>query len=273
MATDFGASTASRSGANARCGRGSGAAADSTISASAATGSPPRISSGLTSISAIRGWSAAIWATASMTATSCRAVDGRLAAERAQQRLAAEQIGELGDIALGARGNGEGDVPEHLGHRAAEAEGHDGAEGGVALHADHELAAAGDHLFDQHGLEGVAGALGERDVGVGDLSGGAQVEDDEPGLGLVLDQRAHRLHGDGDAERRRQVGGLGRGVDEAAGGDRDAVGGQDLLGGGFIERGPAGRERLLDDPGRPSERLVDLSWHRGSFRLHTSPER
>ena len=94
------------------------------------------------------------------------AVDGGLAAERAQQRLAADQIGELRDIALGAGGDGEGDVAEHLGHRAAEAEGHDGAEGGVALHADHELAAAGDHLLDQHRLEGVAGALGEHRVRV-----------------------------------------------------------------------------------------------------------
>ena len=105
-------------------------------------------------------------ATASMIGDELRAVHGRLAAERAEQRLAADQVGEFRDIALGAGGDGEDDVAEHLGHGAAEAEGHHGAEGGVALHADHELAVAGDHLLDEHGLEGVAGALRERDVGL-----------------------------------------------------------------------------------------------------------
>ncbi len=70
MATDVGARTASRSGVKARGVGADGTAADRTIKASAATGSAPRISSGLMSISAIRGWSAAIRATASMTATS-----------------------------------------------------------------------------------------------------------------------------------------------------------------------------------------------------------
>ena len=106
-----------------------------------------------------------------------RAVHGRLAAERAQQRLAADQVGEFRDIALGAGGDGEDDVAEHLGHGAAEAEGDDRAEGGVTLHADHELAAAGDHLLDEDRLEGVAGALRERDVRLGDLVGRAQVQD------------------------------------------------------------------------------------------------
>ena len=84
-ATERGASTASRSGVNARAGAGSADAGDSTIRASAATGSAPRMSSGFTSISAMPGWSAAMRATASRTAFELVAVHGRLAAERAQQ--------------------------------------------------------------------------------------------------------------------------------------------------------------------------------------------
>ena len=165
MATDLGARTASRSGVKSRTVAAGGAADDRTISASAATGSPSRTRSGLTSISTIRGWSAAICATAVDDGDELLRVHRRLAAERAQQRLAADQAGELRDIALGAGGDGEGDVVEHLGHGAAEAEGEDGAEGGVTLHADHQLTAPRDHLLDQHGLEVVAGALGERGVG------------------------------------------------------------------------------------------------------------
>ena len=37
-----------------------------------------------------------------------------------------------------------------------------------------------------------------------------------------------------------------------------AVGGEDLLRCGLVERGAAGRERLLDDLMRPRERVVDL---------------
>ena len=192
------------------------------------------------------------------------AVHGRLAPERAEQRPAVDEVGEFRDIALGAGGDGEGDVAEHLGHGAAEAEGDDGAEGGVTLHADHELAAAGQHLLDQHRLEGVAGTLRERVVRLGRLARRAHVQHDQSLLGLVLDERADRLHGDGDSERRREAGGLGRGVHEAAGRDGHAVGGEDLLGGSLVERGTAGRERLLDDLARMRERVVDLDWHHGS---------
>ena len=199
-------------------------------------------------------------ATASMIGDELVAVHGRLAAERAEQRLAADQVGELRDIALGAGGDGEGDVAEHLGHGAAEAEGHDGAEGGVALHADHELAAAGDHLLDEHRLERVAGALRERGVRLGDLVRGAQVEDHQLRLGLVLDERADGLHGDGRAERGGEVGGLGGGVDEAAGGARARR----------RRRGPAWRRprRARDArPRAPSRRSRALARARRGPRL------
>ena len=193
------------------------------------------------------------------------AVDGRLAAKRAEQRFAADQTGELRDIALGARGHRECDVPEHLGHGAAEAEGHDGSEGGVAFHADHELPVAGDHLLHEHRLEGVTGTLGERHVGLRHLVGRAQVEDDELCLGLVLDERADGLDGDGNAEGGREVGCLGCGVHEAAGRHGHAVGGEHLLRGGLVERRTSGRKRLLDDLRRHCEGVLDLCEHRAPF--------
>ena len=196
MATDFGASTASRSGANVawRRGRGRSRREDhQRVGGHRVRASDEqRIDVDLGDLRVVGG----DLRDGLDDGDQRGAVDGRLAAERAEQRLALDQIGELRDIALGAGGDGEGDVAEHLGHGPAEAEGHHGTEGRVALHADHELAAAGDHLLDEHGLEGVAGALRERGVGRGDLFRRAQLEDDELELGLVLDERADRLHRD-----------------------------------------------------------------------------
>ena len=50
---------------------------------------------------------------------------------------------------------------------------------------------------------------------------------------------------------------------EAAGRDGHAVGGQDLLGGGLVERGTAGRERRFDELARLRERVADLWRHHG----------
>ena len=191
-------------------------------------------------------------------------VHGGLSSERAQQSLAADEIGELRDIALGARGDGECDVAEHLGHGAAEAEGDDGTEGGVSAHADHELPAAGDHLLHQRGLERLTGPLRECGVGRRDFSLGPKTECDELPLRLVLDQSPDRLHGDGHAERGGEVGGLRRRADEAAGGDRNAVGGEDALGRGLVKRRTPCDERLLDDVARLRRRTVDVDWHQGT---------
>ena len=228
-------------------------AADRTIRASAATGSPSadeqRIDVDLGDLRVVGG----DLRDGLHDRDQRAAVDGRLAAERAEQSLAADQIGELGDIALGAGGNGKGDVAEHLGHRAAEAEGDDGSERGVTLHADHELAAAGDHLLDQHRLEGVAGALRERAYASASLIRRPQVEDRRAGSRSCAGSARRPPSWRRGPERRREVGGLTGGVDEAAGGDRDAVGGQDLLGGGFVER-RAARPRAPSRRSRASRR-------------------
>ena len=134
-ATDLGAHTARRSG---RKPPGAGAAAadaplERTTSASAATGRSPAMMSGLTSISAILRVVLGDAGDGQHDVDQPAAVDGRLAAKGPQELLRADEIEELVDIALADREDRERDVAEHLGHDAAQTEGHHRPEGGVAL--------------------------------------------------------------------------------------------------------------------------------------------
>jgi len=177
------------------------------------------------------------------------AVDGRLAAERPEQLLRADETEELLDLALVQGRDRERDVTEHLGHGAAQAEGDDGPEGGVTLHAHHELAGTGYHLFHQHSLERGARPLRQLAVGSGHLFGLAQVEEHELRLGLVLDVRAHGLERQRTVDRRGQGERLSLRARKAAGGHRDAVGGQQALGLVLVQGGAPLPQCRLDDVG------------------------
>ena len=100
-------------------------------------------STGLTSISAISGWSSAIWPMAWMIVANASLSTGGIATERAQQFLGLDEIGQLA-ASLSLRGATPSTTSPRASVRtAAHPEGDHRPEDRVALHADHELAVAG----------------------------------------------------------------------------------------------------------------------------------
>jgi hypothetical protein len=191
-------------------------------------------------------------------------------AEAAQKPLRADLPQELPRLGMVQRRDTQGDVLKRLRIHAAQAKGHDRPEGGVALHAHEELAVAGEHLLHQHAVEVVAGPHGDVAVGSAHCLGVANVQRDEPSLGLVPDVGADSLDHDRTVDGR---GGRGGGVLVMHHGARrhgDVAGGEQCLGLGLVEGLSPGtdgmahriggglREAQLLHSGHRHSSLVDL---------------
>ena len=93
------------------------------------------------------------------------AVDRGRAPERPEQLLGPDEVGELGDVALTKGDDSKRDIAQHLGHDAAEAEGHHRSEHRVPLEPGQQFPVAGDHLLHEDALQGGAGPFGHEPVG------------------------------------------------------------------------------------------------------------
>ena len=174
-----------------------------STSASTATGTPSTTISGLRSTDCDRRVRDRGFGEPEQHVGEALAVDRRLAAERAEQRLTAEVVDHLAASTLSIGTTPERHVRDGLGEHPADAE-HDGhAELRITVEPRDELAIARHHRRDEHADLAVLGRrrrekLARRDL---DVSRGCATEPYEPPLGLVRDRRAAELHHDGIADR------------------------------------------------------------------------
>ncbi len=249
--TARGANKGVRSGnAVARGADAPGSTAGSRItSASAATGFAPSTMSGFTSISVTDGWSSAMRASARIARDQCRAIHRRQAAEVVEQHARPDSLEHALDVLVLQRRHAERDVLVGLGEDSSDAEDDDGAEGGIALHADHELARSPDHPLDEeHGVL----TFGERQKRASSGAHGlvpTEVQSDQPVLGLVADARSDRLDNHRTVEPPGDCGGLVLVAREATLGDGDPVAGEQPLRLPFVQRAETLSYRCSHDRG------------------------
>ena len=200
-------------------------------------------------------------------------VDG-LAAADALERVGDRRLpDELPGERRVERRQGQGAVLEDLDQLAAHAEQQDRAELRIGAAAHDQLVAGPvDHRLDRDALEVLGADLlgdGVPDLGEGLADGirGAQVEDHAADVGLVGDRPRQQLgddrvaHGVGRGDR------LVLGLGELGVGDRDAVGGEDLLALVLGEQGAALGADVRDDPVDLLAELAALRRDRQARRL------
>jgi hypothetical protein len=202
-------------------------------------------------------------------------IDRCLAAERSEELLGREVVDHVAGGDGIDRRRPEHDVGDRFGEDAADAEHHRRSELGITDQPGDQLAVAGDHRCDEHRDLPVLRTRCREQLGGGGLDGGtiAEAELDETAFGLVGDRVAVQLGDDRIAEL---VGGGGSGggaVGHALGGDRDAVLGEQGLGGplgqGGVRAGRLGGGRW----GRHAAATVPVGTCRGAVRPWSRPRR
>ena len=241
-ATDRGAHTARRSGWKVRSGAGSAGASESTTSASAATGWSPQMMTGLRSISATWGFSAAMRATASTMSISLRRSTAGWPRngpssdlEWMRSRSSATSSWSIGGIERTMSRNTSVIVPP----RPKATTGPNAASRFMPIMNSRVPATISSTRTPSSSSPARSD---DRSISVAHGGRALYAQNDQLCLGLVLDSGTHRLDGDRPAD----VGGRGDRrvlvVHDDAGGDAHAVGSQKRLGRRLVESGtPGGR--------------------------------
>ncbi len=171
-------------------------------------------------------------------------VDGRLAAERAQQPLGGELVDHLVRRHVVDGRRAEDDIGDGLGEDPTDAEHHRRPELRVAQHARDQLPVSLDHGRDEDGDVAILGRGRGQQLGggAGHGVGVGEAEAHEPAFGLVGDAVAVELGHDREPELLGRRHRLVRRADDAFTGDRHAALGEEALGLGLGERA-AGHRR------------------------------
>ena len=153
-------------------------------------------------------------------------VDGRLAPEGPEERLRPELVDHVQGVHPLERHEAEHHVGQGLGQDPSDAEHHGHAELGIPVEPGDELPVALHHRRHQQRDLTVVRAGRSQQVGAGTLDRlpGAEVETDQPPLGLVGDPVAVQLHDDREPQLGRRRAG------------RRSIGHDPLLGDGHAVR-------------------------------------